>query len=366
MDSVGRIAFALLIGVFAGVLALPNTTHAADDETYVVVPGDTLIGIARKAGVRLSALMQTNDLELTSLIVPGQELDLPSAGGTSTPSTSPATSGGTAAGPSGSTHVVKWGDTLSGIAARHGVSLRSLLDANGMTLTSLIVPGRELAIPGGVTTNGSSVTSTPAEPVAGPAPAPAATSGSTHVVRAGDTLIGIAGRYGISLSTLLATNDLTVTSLIVPGQQLLLPSNAAAPVATPAPSAPASTPSGVATVVDYALAQVGKPYRFFTKGPDTFDCSGLTLAAYRQIGIDLVHYSGAQARQGRGIDFHNEPIRPGDLVFQARNGSERINHVGMAVTATTWIQAVGSGVPVKVGPMPSPETIVAVRRFVES
>ena len=39
---------------------------------------------------------------------------------------------------------------------------------------------------------------------------------------------------------------------------------------------------GIDTVVAYALAQVGKDYAFFTKGPDSFDCSGLTLAAYRQ------------------------------------------------------------------------------------
>ena len=52
-------------------------------------------------------------------------------------------------------------------------------------------------------------------------------------------------------------------------------------------------------VIAYALAQVGKPYRFFTRGPDSFDCSGLTLAAYAQIGIRLVHYSGAQACQAR-------------------------------------------------------------------
>ena len=127
-----------------------------------------------------------------------------------------------------------------------------------------------------------------------------------------------------------------------------------------------STATGVAAVVNYALAQVGKPYRFFTKGPDAFDCSGLTLAAYERIGVNLVHYSAWQARQGTGVDFLNEPIRPGDLVFQARRGSETINHVGMAVTSTTWIQAIGTGYPVKVGPMPTKNTIVAVRRFVEA
>ena len=117
-------------------------------------------------------------------------------------------------------------------------------------------------------------------------------------------------------------------------------------------------------MVNYALAQVGKPYRFFSKGPDSFDCSGLTLAAYAQIGIDLVHFSAWQARQGTAVDFRNEPIQPGDLVFQTRRGSDTINHVGIAVTSTTWVQAVGTGKPVSVGPLPSSSTITAVRRYV--
>ena len=51
-------------------------------------------------------------------------------------------------------------------------------------------------------------------------------------------------------------------------------------------------------------------------------------------------------------------------MFQARRGSDTINHVGLAITSTTWIQAIGTGHPVKVGPMPSDSTIVAVRRYV--
>ena len=124
------------------------------------------------------------------------------------------------------------------------------------------------------------------------------------------------------------------------------------------------TATGVSAVVTYALAQVGKPYRFFSKGPDSFDCSGLTLAAYAQIGIDLVHFSAWQARQGTAVDFRTEPIQPGDLVFQARRGSDTINHVGIAVTSTTWVQAVGTGTPASVGPLPSLSTISAVRRYV--
>jgi cell wall-associated NlpC family hydrolase len=153
--------------------------------------------------------------------------------------------------------------------------------------------------------------------------------------------------------------------------QLSLPSGAtetsAVGPSTPTSRQPAASgATGAAAVVNYALAQVGKPYRFFAKGPDAFDCSGLSLAAYRQVGVKLVHYSAWQARQGTSVDFRNEPIQPGDLVFQARRGSDTINHVGIAVTSTTWIQAVGTGIPVRVGPMPAMSTIAVVRRYVDS
>jgi cell wall-associated NlpC family hydrolase len=60
----------------------------------------------------------------------------------------------------------------------------------------------------------------------------------------------------------------------------------------------------------------------------------------------------------------DEPIRPGDLVFMATRNSDVINHVGIAITATTWIQSPNPGAVVRVGPMPAKTSIVAVRRLV--
>jgi peptidoglycan endopeptidase LytE len=362
MAVLRRLALIVALGLGVGGLALPTVTHADDVQTYVVVDGDTLIGIASKSGVRLSDLLRENDLRLNSLILPGQRLDIPASSGASAPPTSTSGSSSSSAASSGSTHVVRWGDTLSGIASRNGVSLSSLLRANQLSLSSLIVPGMRLTLPSGAAAAATSTASSAATP------SPSGRSGATHVVRSGDTLSGIAARYRVSLASLLEVNAISTTSLIVPGMQVALPAGSNKPSAggasTPSGEQPAAT--GVAAVVDYALAQVGKPYRFFSKGPDAFDCSGLTLAAYRQIGIDLVHYSASQARRGTSVDFRNEPIRPGDLVFQARRGSERINHVGMAITSTTWIQAVGTGQPVRVGPMPARTTITAVRRMVDT
>jgi cell wall-associated NlpC family hydrolase len=285
-----------------------------------------LSGITSSLGGRPVDVLSLHHGTVTSLIVPGQHVVLPgtSPGGQSTPG--------------GSGHTVRAGDTLSGIAARYRVSLASLLAVNHLTVTSLIVPGQHLVLPG--TSPGAQ--STP--------------GGSGHTVRAGDTLSGIAARYRVSLASLLAVNHLTVTSLIVPGMQLTLSRGA------DAPSAAAGDP--IATVLNYARAQLGKPYKFYTAGPDTFDCSGLTKAAYARIGIALIHHSASQARQGTAVDFLHASIRPGDLVFMDTNGDGIINHVGMAITATTWIESAGPGDVVRITPMPPKSTIVAARRFV--
>jgi cell wall-associated NlpC family hydrolase len=100
------------------------------------------------------------------------------------------------------------------------------------------------------------------------------------------------------------------------------------------PDAPAPN-GGAAAAVAFAKAQVGKGYRFATAGPDTFDCSGLTSAAWAAGGKGLTRYSGAQYNQT--IRIGPGDLQPGDLIFYGPGGS---NHVeiyiggGMVVSAS--------------------------------
>jgi cell wall-associated NlpC family hydrolase len=241
------------------------------------------------------------------------------------------------------------------IAARSRVTLGALLAANNMTATSLITPGMKLTLPAGaVAPSNSSSTGTSGTASSG-------TSGS-YTVRAGDSLSKIASRNGVTLAALLAVNNMTATSLITPGMNLSLP--AGANPAQPQGDAQPAPGSRIATVLQFALAQQGKPYQFAAAGPDSYDCSGLTRRAYAQIGINLVHQSAAQATQGTAVAFWSEPILPGDLVFMATRGNDVISHVGIALDGDTWIQARRPGDVVRVGPMPAKTSIVAVRRFV--
>ncbi|MFB9070825.1 LysM peptidoglycan-binding domain-containing protein [Citricoccus parietis] len=180
-----------------------STTGASTTaKTYTVVSGDTLYGISSRHGVSLSTLLKANGIAASATIYPGQQLKLSGTG--STPAGSP--TGNAAA----STYTVKSGDTLSGIAARNGMGLSVLLKANGLSSTATIHPGQKLKLSGNATVAPASSGSS------------AGSSVQSYTVKSGDTLYGIASRNGISLSTLLQANGFSETTTIHPGQKLKL------------------------------------------------------------------------------------------------------------------------------------------------
>ena len=116
-------------------------------------------------------------------------------------------------------------------------------------------------------------------------------------------------------------------------------------------------------VVAFVVAQVGKPYVYGTAGPDTFDCSGLVVAAYRSVGVTLPHWSVAQARLGRAVDPTREPVRAGDLVVLP--GGTPVTddgHIGIALDATRYAHAPRTGDVVRVDPLPYPR-VTTIRRI---
>ena len=124
-------------------------------------------------------------------------------------------------------------------------------------------------------------------------------------------------------------------------------------------------PVDVAPVIAYAQAQLGKPYVWGGSGPEVFDCSGLTMRAYQQIGFSLPHNSAAQANYGIAVTWRNDRIRAGDLIFH--RGSVPVHdlgHVGIAISATEWIVAPRTGDVVSLRPIPF-DRIQSVRRLVQ-
>ena len=117
-------------------------------------------------------------------------------------------------------------------------------------------------------------------------------------------------------------------------------------------------------MLSYLTAQVGAPYKFFSAGPKAFDCSGLVVAAFRQVGVSVPHQSRALAKLGTSIDWRRGSISAGDLVFtSATNDPDMITHVGIALDSRRWIHAVGHGKTVTIGSLPSDSKIMAVQRI---
>jgi peptidoglycan DL-endopeptidase CwlO len=100
-----------------------------------------------------------------------------------------------------------------------------------------------------------------------------------------------------------------------------------------------------AEALRYALSKQGDPYVWGAAGPDQFDCSGLVMWAYAQVGISLPHYTGNQYNSGEHIS--QDQLEPGDLVFFYPD----ISHVGMYVGNGMMIDAPDFGVPVHVEPV---------------
>ena len=109
-------------------------------------------------------------------------------------------------------------------------------------------------------------------------------------------------------------------------------------------SLPNITSAQVREAVSFALAQVGKPYVYGAAGPDSYDCSGLTMAAYHAAGISLPHSAADQYNYGHHVSFSQ--LQPGDLLFFY----SPIGHVTMYVGDGMMVSAPETGEDVKVMP----------------
>jgi len=195
LASLNGISDADLIYVGQKLKLTSATTGSSTTTSYTVRSGDTLGTIASRHGTSVAALVQLNGLKNPNLIRIGQVLKVP-AGGGSGGSTVKAPSGGA------TTHVVKAGETLSGIASRYGISAAQIKAANGLTSDRIYV-GQQLRL----------------VPAAGTVP----TSATTYVVKAGDTLSSIARKFGTTVRALQAANGISNADVVVVGRTLKIP-----------------------------------------------------------------------------------------------------------------------------------------------
>jgi cell wall-associated NlpC family hydrolase len=92
---------------------------------------------------------------------------------------------------------------------------------------------------------------------------------------------------------------------------------------------------------------VGKPYEWGAAGPNSFDCSGLTMRAWQAGGKSLPHWSVAQAERVTRVSYSQ--MVPGDLIFWSDNGqASGVHHVGLYIGGGQMIHAPRPGKNVEV------------------
>lgn len=112
------------------------------------------------------------------------------------------------------------------------------------------------------------------------------------------------------------------------------------PASTTPRAAPVRATGDAAAVIAFALAQVGKPYVWAASGPNSYDCSGLVMAAYATVGVSLPHQTGGIVT--RGWPVSRSQLQPGDVVFPSSG------HVGIYLGNNQMVHAPQTGQNVKV------------------
>ncbi|GAA1733448.1 C40 family peptidase [Aeromicrobium alkaliterrae] len=108
------------------------------------------------------------------------------------------------------------------------------------------------------------------------------------------------------------------------------------------PANPGAAPSAFSgSAIDFALTQLGKPYRYGGNGPDSYDCSGFTKASFAAAGISLPRTARTQYAASTKISMSD--IQPGDLVFYGD-----MSHVAIYLGNGQVVEAPSSGSSVRV------------------
>ncbi len=182
-------------------ISVPASGEAGETLQYRIRRGDTLARIASRHGVKVSDIVQANNLRGSSRIYAGQSLLIP-VRGTSVAGRAASSSGGDVS--QFVTYLVQRGDTLIGIAQKFGTTVEALRAANNFGRRSILYAGQKIKVPQS-------------------GPSSQARVESRHVVRRGENLTLIAQKYGLSVRDLVNANGLRNSSRILVGQTLTIP-----------------------------------------------------------------------------------------------------------------------------------------------
>lgn len=354
--------------------ALLTTGASALADSYTVVKNDTLWGLSKKYGVSVSDLKKANGVS-GHLIYVGQKLQIPTKSTKATKTAKISTSTSTVDTTS-TTHTVVKGDTLWSLAKKYGVSVSTLMKANNLSSSTILI-GQSLNLRAGMTTYGvngvttgssstaastntASSTSTTAS-----SQAPKAKKSTTTNTSSNSNTSTSANTQSQSTASNSSASTTTNTNTAASNANTTSSTNTAASssqAVSQAPTASTSTATTTASasasaITSYALTFLGVPYVWGGTTPSGFDCSGLVQYVYSHFGINLGRTTYSQQYAGTKISVAS--AQAGDLYFWGSYGSAY--HVAIALGGGQYVMAPAPGQNVMTGSVSSYTPSFAVR-----
>lgn len=277
----------------AGVAALPPD----QESEHVVASGETLNGIANRAGVSSKQIIEANGLKPPYPLRTGQKLKIPrkasSAGKPARRTIAPKPQSSSLA--EASSYVVQPGDTLGSIALRAQIPRVLIAEANGLAAADAIRAGQKLTLP----------------------------RTRRHTVAAGETGFAIAYKYAVPWEQIAIANGIEANAALPPGKVLLIPTV----IAQPKAPAPAPTP---ATVPPAATQPAAAGFAWPLAGPIRRGFKPRSEGEFHD-GIDITAERGEAVRA----------VAAGKVVF-ARKDPDQFGNLVVVEHADGWHTAYGS------------------------
>ncbi|WP_394219629.1 LysM peptidoglycan-binding domain-containing protein [Halobacillus trueperi] len=273
------------------------------DELHKVKSGETLWRISTKYDASVSEIKTWNKLD-SNLIRVGQTLVVEKGSDAAPKSHSEKTET-----VSTTTYKVKSGDSLWAIATRYGLSVSELKALNGLT-SNVIYSGQNLTLTGEASQT-KPTSSDEKETSDEQKSEPKQETNDTYTVKSGDSLWGIATKYGMSVSHLKKLNDLS-SNVIYSGQKLKVSGEV-----TSSPTQTSTNNNAVSNsgLIDAAKKHIGTPYQWGGTSPAGFDCSGFLQYVFAQEGVSIPRTVASIYADSRMDSVSGSNRQVGDLVF---------------------------------------------------
>lgn len=344
-----------ILATGALALCINSQSTEASSNTYTVKSGDSLYKIALKHGTTVAKLKKSNNLK-SDIIYPKQKLLL--SGKVSTqiskvPSNKVNTNAiAISSSNNTATYKVKKGDTLSKISTKYKVSVSAIQKTNKIQ-DHLIYVGQTIKIPTTTTSAGKPTgNTTTTKPGTTTKPStPTNVGATTYKIVAGDTLSGIAYKFGITITQLKSWNGLT-SDLIRVGQTLKVKNSSNSTTQqdkenttnVSKPTTPTvSTNEIKQKAVNLGLSLQNTPYVWGGQTPSGFDCSGFIHYVFNTAGLSMTR-TNAAGYEARSYYINTPQV--GDLVFFRDTYQTGISHLGIYIGNGQFVHAGGTHVQV--------------------